>query len=384
MAHLAIVHPDLSQKGGAEAVCLNVLEALQHEHDLTLVTLTRPDIEALNMYFNTTVDPDLVRVDTSEGRLIKRVLNAVSTLPHMGNLHFLEMAVLNRIVRREESAFDVIVSTSGELQTSTRSIQYIHFPNYFRREVRDKIYSFTFANELYDHVATRLSGIEKTRLGEQILLTNSSWTASVVEDVYGVRPNVVYPPISTDQFDERSWEDREHGFLTIGRMSADKNIVRNIDIVGQLRDRGHDIHLHVIGSVPDKTEFGRVQAAADTRPYVSIHSDVYYEQLIEFISSHRYGLHGKEHEHFGMAVAELIAGGCLPFVPDTGGQVELVNGTESLTYSTIEEAVENIDTVLTRRDQGMDIRHRLPDVDTAFGRDRFREEIQAVVKRTLQ
>ena len=55
MTDIAVVHMDLRSKGGGEAVCLNVLEALQDEYDVTLLTLTRPNFDELNDYFNTAV-----------------------------------------------------------------------------------------------------------------------------------------------------------------------------------------------------------------------------------------------------------------------------------------------------------------------------------------
>ncbi|WP_222915013.1 hypothetical protein [Natrinema sp. SYSU A 869] len=53
MAEIGVVHMDLMSKGGGEAVNMNVLEALQDDHDVTLLTLTDPDLDELNAYFNT-------------------------------------------------------------------------------------------------------------------------------------------------------------------------------------------------------------------------------------------------------------------------------------------------------------------------------------------
>jgi glycosyltransferase involved in cell wall biosynthesis len=43
----------------------------------------------------------------------------------------------------------------------------------------------------------------------------------------------------------------------------------------------------------------------------------------------RYGIHGMLDEHFGMAPAELAAAGCIVFVPNDGGQVEIVDDDPS-------------------------------------------------------
>ena len=52
-------------------------------------------------------------------------------------------------------------------------------------------------------------------------------------------------------------------------------------------------------------------------------------------------------EHFGIAPAELQRGGCITFVPDDGGVVEIVGGDERLIYHSEEDAVEKIDRMLS-------------------------------------
>jgi hypothetical protein len=44
----------------------------------------------------------------------------------------------------------------------------------------------------------------------------------------------------------------------------------------------------------------------------------FFANLEYIVSRHRFGLHGMKGEHFGIAPAELICGGCITFVPDDG------------------------------------------------------------------
>jgi glycosyltransferase involved in cell wall biosynthesis len=39
-----------------------------------------------------------------------------------------------------------------------------------------------------------------------------------------------------------------------------------------------------------------------------------------------------ENEHFGIAVAEMLRAGCIPFVHDSGGPVEIVGGRGELHF----------------------------------------------------
>jgi glycosyltransferase involved in cell wall biosynthesis len=49
-----------------------------------------------------------------------------------------------------------------------------------------------------------------------------------------------------------------------------------------------------------------------------------------------------EAEHFGIAVAELQRAGCLTFVHNSGGPVEIVGNDPRLTFDRIEDAAEKI------------------------------------------
>ena len=59
-----------------------------------------------------------------------------------------------------------------------------------------------------------------------------------------------------------------------------------------------------------------------------------------------YGIHARPGEAFGIAIAEMITAGCVPFVPAQGGPAEIVDHNPALVYDTPNEAVEKIDSML--------------------------------------
>ena len=63
---VAVVHPQLVAGGGSEACALWTLQALQDESRLTLITMGRPDLGALNRKYGTTVDANKI-----EGRFLR-------------------------------------------------------------------------------------------------------------------------------------------------------------------------------------------------------------------------------------------------------------------------------------------------------------------------
>ncbi|WP_227380846.1 glycosyltransferase family 4 protein [Haladaptatus halobius] len=378
MVDVAIIHMDMMAKGGGEAVAMNALEALQTDHDVTLLTLTTPDFEELNDYFNTDVQDITVR---KAGRIAPAIHD------HYGiKYYILQNALLGRYAKRHADEFDLLISTINELGLESDSIQYIHFPFDWTVSLdnRDQIFHPGVEEEsLYERFCTRISGVDRQDIQSNILLANSEWTADVVEDAYGTHPQILHPPIDTSEFDPRPWDEREDGFVTIGRIERSKRIDELIRIVDGVRARGHDIHFHIIGPTVDEEYRTEVAEMAADRDYIYLEGEIPRSDLVERICAHKYGIHGKEFEHFGMAVAELAAGGTVTFVPDSGGQHAIVDDNDSQLFGSSEDAVEKISAVASTPSKQRDCQMTTSEIERRFGRDRFRQQFRAVVDKTL-
>lgn len=373
MAAIAVVHPNLGTRGGAEDVCMHVLESLQSDHHLVLFTLTRPDFPALNRYFETDVKPLEVRLAGHVALELNR---------RAGNrLLRLQAALMGRYVRQHEAEFDLVFSTKNEFAFDSPSIQYVHSPQFTAAD--PGIDRADSKQRAYDRLCSRLAGVSAGRLRSSVLLTNSDWTADVVSSAYGIDAETVYPPVDSDRFPERSWERRESGFLTIGRIGPSKNVLQNIDVVRRLRERGHDVHLHVVGPTTDDEYSERVERVAAATEFVSIEGAVDYDRLLELIAGHRYGLHGRPYEHFGIAVAELVAGGTIPFAPNSGGQREILSENPQLLYEGPDDAVEKIDRVLSSPRLQRSLSDELQRSNPAPSPAQFEATVRSIVEETL-
>jgi glycosyltransferase involved in cell wall biosynthesis len=372
MARIAVVHPHFDVRGGAELVCLNVLEAIQNDHDVVLFTAGDVDLSAINRYYQTDVKNITIYDPPSSPASVRAVVDE-----RFGLFTF---SLLNRHLRRIEDEFDLVISTYNEITTTRPSILYIHHPLYDRSGLGHDPRRTSTARNIYKVLCEKVAGISKETIQSSTVLSNSNWTAGVVNEIYDVCPQTVYPPVDTSEFSSSPLTKQEHGFVSIGRLSPDKNILRNIEIVERLYERGHDVHLHLIGPAPRSDYLATIKDRIDGCSFVSLDNELDRNELVEMINQHRYGLHGKEHEHFGLVVAELIAGGSIPFIPNSGGQREIVAEREDLLYSSTEEAVEKIDRVLTDSSLETDIRQNLPDMTERFGRTRFQTEINRIVQ----
>jgi glycosyltransferase involved in cell wall biosynthesis len=373
MTTIAVVHPNLMTRGGAENVCMHVLEALQTDHDLTLFTLTQPDIDALNRFFRTNVSPLEIRLAGTLGPGLSR------TLDH--RLSRLQAAFLGRYVHRHVEEYDLVFSTKNEFMLPAPSIQYIHSPQF--AEADPGIDRINPTQRMYNRFCDRVAGPTEQTLRSSRYLANSEWTADAFAETYGVSAETVYPPVDGSKFPERSWTEREPGFLTIGRIGPSKHILENMDLVAELRARGHDVHLHVVGPTTDAEYSDQVEDEAEGREYVSVEGAVEHDELVELIAGHRYGLHGRPFEHFGIAVAELIAGGTIAFAPNSGGQREILNEDSRLLYDSSADAIEKIDRVLSEQPLQETLREDLRDTQTMFSRQQFVENVRGIVNEVI-
>lgn len=91
----------------------------------------------------------------------------------------------------------------------------------------------------------------------------------------------------------------------------------------------------------------------------------------------------KHNEHFGMAVAEYVAGGMIPFLPESGGQVKIVERHDALCYESNSHCVELILELLNSPEQAMHILSELPDIRSHFGADGFNMTMREEVRKKL-
>ncbi|MFW6265724.1 MAG: glycosyltransferase, partial [Halanaeroarchaeum sp.] len=183
-------------------------------------------------------------------------------------------------------------------------------------------------------------------------LANSRWTADVFERIYGQRPAVLHPPVDPIAC-EGAWTDRESGIVVVGRIAPDKRLEDAMAIVDGVRDRGHDVHLHIAGSAPGayRRYARRIAEVASKRSYVHLETDVSRRRIQDLLCSHRYGLNVKSEEHFGMAVAEYVAAGMVAFAPAAGGQRAILRDREDRLFRSVPAAIDRVSGAILRGDR---------------------------------
>lgn len=368
MAQVAVVHNTLDFQGGADAVCLSTCEALLTDHDVTLFTLSETAVSELAERFDTEVADLGVRTPPANSWIAKTLTRLG---PRIGPQLAFRSVLVSEFFKRHAAGFDLSVCTANEMSLPKPSVQYVHDPQYHRQRLENsdpgRLNRFWSVVEAPDQ-----DDLRNTKM-----LANSSWTADRVEQIYDVRPAVLHPPVDPINCG-RAWEDREAGIVLVGRVAPDKNMRAAIRILDRLRDRGHAVHLHIVGSAPQsyRPYVDQVADAAAQRTYVDFERDVSRNRLEELLCSHRYGLNLKWNEHFGMSVAEYVAAGMIAFAPDKGGQRAILNERPDRLFDSIDGAVDRIETSIETDDRPSLSRDR-------FGRDRFNSAINRIANQVL-
>jgi glycosyltransferase involved in cell wall biosynthesis len=266
-------------------------------------------------------------------------------------------------------------------------IQYVHYPYLARhRERVDAVRALPRAGRIGAFFKgqyrpwMRLSGISFDRVLSNLTLVNSQWSARLVESIYRKQPTVLNPPVSWSA-PPVAWEQRRDSFVSLGRIEPGKRQIEAIAIMDRVRRRGHDVNLEIIGDIynPVYAHLLRERALA-AGPWVRLRHGISRSELEQTVGTCRYGLHTMLDEHFGIAVAELVRAGCLVFVPDSGGQVEIIGHEPGLMFDSDEQAVERICAVLESDGEQSRLREMLAARLLDFTEEQFMRQLRRIVQ----
>jgi glycosyltransferase involved in cell wall biosynthesis len=380
MAKIAIVHPNLMNRGGAESVSMNIIEAVEDHHDLTLISISQPDIEFLNQYFQTDASLDNFDTPGEASMLVSKLSEEVGELSELGRFGLLDSALLSRYVHKEGDNYDLIISTKNIIQhPRVQCINYVHFPEYFKNKV-DDMNSKSSLSSYFQYFCRRLARVS-SQGANHLYITNSEYTRGCLNDVINCRTETINPPIIFR--DGPSKSNRQDGFVTIGRIEPEKNIISIINIIEQVREQGNDIHLHIVGQEYNRKYSNKVKHYQQKRNFVHLEGEVSRSRLDNLLSNHKYGIHGRKYEHYGMSVAEMVQNGMIPFVPNNGGQAEIVGGLTDLVFETEEEAANKIESLINSREKEITITRKLKSRKNINIQSEFQDKIRELIEDNL-
>lgn len=378
MRRVLLVQPSMQPPGGGNGVAAWVLQALVKEHDVTVLSWTPVDVDSINRFFGTQLQPgDFKTMLVPRGRV--RIVNR---LPVPATL--IKLSLLMRYTRRVSVDFDVIFGVYNETDYGRRGIQYIHYPTYLRPRPGVDLRWYHHPNlalQLYYKLAGAIAGFSPDRLKKNLTLVNSNWTGAHVRSFLGVEPRTLYPPV-VDPLPPPPWPERRSDFLAVGRISPEKEYERLMRILARVRQHHPDLKLTIVGTWDRHARRyfeGLTALASSLGGWTEFRQNLTRDEVRHLMATHRYGIHGMREEHFGMAPAELVRAGQIVWVPRGGGQMEIVGEEPALMFATDDEAVEKILRVMASPMEQDRLRGLLERRGELFSTDRFVSEIRDIV-----
>lgn len=378
---VAVVHPRLLPGGGSEAGAMWTLQAMQDRSRLTVITMGCPDLRALNRNYGTNIDLGKI-----QGRFLRVPLGTKRRFDALRGYR------LARYCRRHARDFDVMISAYNVMDFGVAGIQQVadfSFDDALRRELHSangaaggRFYKASPGRSLYLGLARALAGGRNDGWKRNRTVANSEWTRDLLRERFGVASEVVYPPVAGD-FPPVPWNEREDGFVVIGRLAPEKGLCRVIEILKDVR-KEKPVHLHILGRRERTAPAREVEELCrGNSDWVHLEGEKYGPEKAEFLARHKYGISGCPNEAFGIAVAEMVKAGLLVWVPDGGGQKEIV-AHPGLIYSGRGHAAALILGALGEPAVAAELRRHLKVRADLFSAGRFVEEMRGIVKAFLE
>ena len=359
-------------------MALWAIEALKGSYNVTLVTMGDVDFTSLNAYYGTQLSPEDVPV-------IRAPLPP--PLRNAGRFSALQGHLFQRFCQKIASRFDLMISAYSPMDFGVPGVQFVadfSFDDVMRRELdgADRgigriVYGANPLRMLYLFLCSAISPSGPERWRRNLTIANSEWSQRIITQRYGLETRILYPPV-LGQFPDAPIGERENGFVCLGRLVSEKRMDVVIEVLDRVRQRGHDVHLHIMGG----GESGYVEslrALSADRDWVFLEGWVGGEEKARMMTRHRFGISGRVNEPFGIAVAELVKGGCIVFVPNGGGQVEIVDHP-SLIFDDEDEAADKICSVLENTSLQKSLGKHLDQMMDQFSVEAFQNGVEEVVR----
>jgi len=374
---IGVIHPLLKSGGGSEAVTSWIAEALKKDYKISLLSMGKINLEALNQYYGTQLKYNEINiVEIQIPKLLEKRFDALRSYR------------LSKYCKENSDKFDLMISTYNVMDFGKKGIQFIadfSFDDDLRRKYDSDsekalkiFYKKSFLRKFYINFGRWISGESKKDWMKNMTIANSKWSADVLRRNYGISAEVIYPPVE-EEFPDIPWKEKRSGFVAVGRLVPEKKFDQIMNIIKRVRERGHDIHLHIIGEGSITSYKKKLHSIARANSsWCLLEGPKYGKDKKRFLSEHKYGISACKNEAFGIAVAELVKAGCIAWVPDGGGQREVVNH-EALVYKNIDDAIEKISDVLKNEKEQFVLRKHLKNNSKKFSTEIFKKKTREIV-----
>lgn len=379
---IAVAHHTLNIPGGAERLCLAVVEALRnHGHDVTLITVEKTDWDKIQKNFG-----KILRPNKEEYMTESRLSNDLSTIP-VASMYFM-IYIMQLLTCKAKKKYDLTINTFGDVINSIADVTYVHFP---LRAALELSQVPAFSNKSMWQAIAPFYGLAMSfvdKIAPGTLITNSKFMQGVIRTVLHRNSLVVYPPVDVEKFSLKCFRERKNDHIVAVVASyTPKRHLERVPLIARYTKHARFI---VMGkadeySAPILENLKHQIAALNVDDRVKLLTNVPFAEFAKTFSQAKVYLHIMPKDHFGISVVEAMASGCVPVVHRSGGPwldiLDTRQGEYGYSYLTAAEAARYIDMLVTNEDLRSEMSIKALDRAKKFEKTVFMEKIVKVVEK---
>ena len=321
---IALFHPWIKSRGGAEKVVLELLKKSKHKFDIYTWAYNRENtFEEFKKYKINVIAPKI-------GEKLSRF--------HLLRGLFFPISLFKRIPLEKYDKF--LISTSGLAEFITfrnykkgKTYAYCHTP---LREANKKIVKWNLKNRYKNSFFKKniyLAAVKFYRIFEKkswkklnVVIFNSELSESRAKEhslIKKQKTRVIYPPIDFSRFEKLKTKTGKH-FVYISRLNPPKRQDLLIKAWKIFSEKNKEYKLILMGTPDNKRYYEKLLQLSKNDKTIEIKPKVSNKELENILATSLAGIFLGYSEDFGIVPLEIIAAGKPLLAVDEGGYVKLI------------------------------------------------------------
>lgn len=362
--------------GGGQKFNCKIIEYLSKTYDVDILTLFPINIKEIEKAYN---------VDFSRVKKII-ILYKKSKI----NPSFLHLITSNRVSKISK---DYDFFFNAEAQETVRpkakyNLMYCHF--FEQKWYRPSKNFIDFFKLIFVYI---FKSLIKNYAKKYNVYCNSNYTKYWLTKEWKVDAKILYPPIDIPK-KKRKRIKKEDIILSTGRLTPDKNYEFVIACFKKLYETNKNYRCVICGIKYNDNYFNKLVRLSQGYP-IKIMTNVsdktlndFYDKTKIFIQAKGLNVNEKKYpalvEHFGMAVAEAMAHGCIPIILNKGGYRETVeSGKSGFLFNDKNEAIEKLRLIINNEKLRKKMSKAAEKRAEKFSLKRMQKEIDDAIEETI-
>ena len=323
---IALFHPWIKSKGGAEKVVLELLEKSKHNFELYTWAYDKE---------NTFPEFQKYKINVIVPKFGKKLARF-----HILRGLFFPLSLFKKIPLEKYDKF--LISTSGLAEFMTfrnykkgKTYAYVHTP---LREANKQIVKWNIEHRHKDNflqkqiylVAVKFYKIFEKKAWKKldVVIFNSELSQSRAEEHNLLRKqkkHIIYPPIDFSRFERLKTKIGKH-FVYISRLNPPKRQDILIEAWKKFSKNNKEYNLILIGTPDNKKYYQKLLDLSKGDKTIEIKSNISNKEFDKILSNAKAGIFLGYQEDFGIVPLEILASGKPLLAVDEGGYVKLIEG----------------------------------------------------------